>query len=339
MTQNHSNPELLDVRELTIALPIDGVLTDVVRGVDLSVSRGEVLGIVGESGSGKSLTARALMRLAPERAQLGGAVLFKGNDVLRLNKAGLRAVRSGGMAMVYQDPRASINPVVSCGAQVREILCANRGFDSTRARVEVLRLLELVSIRDPERVARAFPMELSGGMLQRVLIAMALASAPELIIADEATTSLDVTVQAEIVAILADLRRDQGVGMIFITHDLELAAVICDRIAVMYAGRIVEQQDAAGLFEDPRHPYTVQLLAARPHVTHRQARLAAIPGRPPALAALPTGCPFHPRCSKATELCATDQPPVYTLAPGAYARCHYAVASAHSCVATDKAVS
>jgi len=339
VTQNHSNPELLDVRELTIALPIDGVLTDVVRGVDLSVSRGEVLGIVGESGSGKSLTARALMRLAPERAQLGGAVLFKGNDVLRLNKAGLRAVRSGGMAMVYQDPRASINPVVSCGAQVREILCANRGFDSTRARVEVLRLLELVSIRDPERVARAFPMELSGGMLQRVLIAMALASNPELIIADEATTSLDVTVQAEIVAILADLRRDQGVGMIFITHDLELAAVICDRIAVMYAGRIVEQQDAAGLFEDPRHPYTVQLLAARPHVTHRQARLAAIPGRPPALAALPTGCPFHPRCSKATELCATDQPPVYTLAPGAYARCHYAVASAHSCVATDKAVS
>ena len=339
MSQNHSDPDLLDVRDLTIALPIDGVLTDVVRGVDLSVSRGEILGIVGESGSGKSLTARALMRLAPEGAQLGGAVFFNGNDVLGLNKAGLRAVRSGGMAMVYQDPRASINPVVSCGAQVREILRVGRGFDSTRARAEVLRLLELVSIRDPERVARAFPMELSGGMLQRVLIAMALASAPELMIADEATTSLDVTVQAEIVAILAELRREQGLGMIFITHDLELAAVICDRIAVMYAGRIVEQQHAAGLFEDPRHPYTVQLLAARPHVTHRQTRLAAIPGRPPALAALPAGCPFHPRCSKTTELCATAEPPVCTLAPGAYARCHYAVASTQPYAATDKAVS
>jgi oligopeptide/dipeptide ABC transporter ATP-binding protein len=337
MTQRGWNQDLLEVQNLTITLPIDGVLTEVVRGVDLSLARGEVLGIVGESGSGKSLTARALMRLTPAGAQLGGAVLFKGNDVLTLDKAGLRAVRSGGIAMVYQDPRASINPVVSCGAQVREILRVGRGFRSARAQAEVVRLLELVSIRDPERVGRAFPMELSGGMLQRVLIAMALASDPELIIADEATTSLDVTVQAEILAILADLRREHGLGMLFITHDLELAAVICDRIAVMYGGRIVEHQDAPGLFENPRHPYTVQLLAARPHVSHRQARLAAIPGRPPALAALPTGCPFHPRCGKATELCVTAQPPVVMLEPGAYSRCHYAAAPAQPYAAIDRA--
>jgi peptide/nickel transport system ATP-binding protein len=322
MTPQREAGTLLEVSDLRVAVPIDGVLSEAVRGVELSVSRGEVLGIVGESGSGKSLTARALMRLAPPNARLSGTVLFAGRDVLRLRKRELRGLRSHGMAMVFQDPRASINPVLSCGTQLREILRVTRRMSNSTAQVEMLRLLQLVSIREPERVARAFPLELSGGMLQRVMIAMVLASDPELIIADEATTSLDVTIQAEILAILADLKRTRGLSMIFITHDLDLAAVICDRIAVMYAGQVVEEQSASGLFNAPRHPYTEALLAARPHVKRRQDRLAAIPGRPPSLGSLPGGCPFHPRCVRVMDVCASEQPTVREPHPGARARCH-----------------
>jgi peptide/nickel transport system ATP-binding protein len=313
---------LLEVRDLRTELPVEGRMLPVVRGVGFSVARGEVLGVVGESGSGKSITARSIMRLLPMGTRVQGEVLLDGVDVLTLEAAALRRARAHEMAMIFQDPRASINPVKTCGAQIVEVLRVDRGLDRTAARARALELLELVSISDPERVLRAYPAELSGGMLQRVLIAIALAIEPALIIADEATTSLDVTVQADILGILDALRREGRIGLVFITHDLELAAAICDRIVVMYAGRIVEQQPAAALFASPRHPYTARLLAARPDIGRRQERLHAIPGRPPALGEIPAGCPFHPRCPLAIEQCIAEAPPTRPIQPDGSAACH-----------------
>ncbi len=317
-------PTLLEVRDLRTDLQVEGRLVPVVRGVDLSVERGECVGLVGESGSGKSITARSIMRLLPRGAQVRGQVLLNGSDVLSLSTAWLRRARAEDMAMVFQDPRASVDPVLRCGAQIIEVLRINRGLDRKAAYARASELLAQMSIGDPERVMRAYPTELSGGMLQRVLIAMALAGEPSLLIADEATTSLDVTVQADIVTILNDLRRATQVGMIFITHDLELAATICDRILVMYAGCVVEEQPTSSLFSEPRHPYTALLLAARPELARRQDRLAAIPGRPPALTDLPTGCPFHPRCPLAIDRCSTEAPARHRLTPHGFAACHLA---------------
>jgi peptide/nickel transport system ATP-binding protein len=313
---------LLEVRDLRVDLPVEGRLLPVLRGVGLSLARGEVLGVVGESGSGKSITARSIMRLLPAGASVRGEVLLDGVEVLALGAAALRRARARDMAMVFQDPRASINPVKTCGAQITEVLRVNRGMDGAAARARALELLELVSISDPERVVRAYPAELSGGMLQRVLIAIALAIEPALIIADEATTSLDVTVQADILAILDGLRREHRIGLMFITHDLELAAAICDRIVVMYAGRIAEEQPAAALFAHPRHPYTARLLAARPTIDARHERLHAIPGRPPALGDIPAGCSFHPRCPLAIERCAAETPLARPTESGGFATCH-----------------
>jgi len=313
---------LLEVRDLRTDLPVEGRMLPVVRGVTLTVARGEVLGVVGESGSGKSVTARSIMRLLPSGTRVQGEVLLGGVDVLTLDAAALRRVRAREMAMIFQDPRASINPVKTCGAQIMEVLRVDRGLDRDAARARALELLEQVSISDPARVMDAYPTELSGGMLQRVLIAIALAVEPALMIADEATTSLDVTVQADILAILERLRSEEQIGLVFITHDLELAAALCDRIVVMYAGRVVEEQPTAALFAAPRHPYTARLLAARPDIRARQERLQAIPGRPPALGEIPAGCPFHPRCPLAIETCVTEQPAARPIDPEGHAACH-----------------
>jgi oligopeptide/dipeptide ABC transporter ATP-binding protein len=313
---------LLRVEGLTTTVFTANTRSEVLHNVGFSLSRGEILGIVGESGSGKSMTAKSIIRLLPEGAESTGHVYLNGRDLLTLGQAALRHVRSTQTAMIFQDPRASVNPVVRCGAQIVEALRISRHLSKPAASAEAARLLTMLRITEPLRVIRAYPHELSGGMLQRVLIAIALAMTPQLLIADEATTALDVTVQADIVATLDDLRQTEEVAVIFITHDLDLAAAFCSRILVMYAGRIVEEQTTGGLYAAPRHPYTVGLLGARPQILERQLRLAAIPGRPPDLGAEAFGCAFAPRCPHADSTCRDVLPPLELISSGGRVACH-----------------
>jgi oligopeptide/dipeptide ABC transporter ATP-binding protein len=301
---------LLELRGVTTELLIGGRMVPIVNDVSFAVARGEVVGIVGESGSGKSMTARTILRLLPERARTHGQVLFDGDDLLSLPARGLRALRARRIGMIFQDPRAHIDPLWRAGDHLTEGLRTHRGMPRQEARVRALELLADVGIVDGERVLRAYPGELSGGMLQRVMIAGALAAEPDLLIADEPTTALDVTVQAEIVAIFDALRRERSLAMVFITHDLELASAICDRVLVMYAGRVMESQQTASLFKSPLHPYTAGLLEARPAIEQRHERLAVIPGRPPTPVDAPPGCPFHPRCAFAEDACVAEVPPL-----------------------------
>jgi oligopeptide/dipeptide ABC transporter ATP-binding protein len=310
------NEPLLALREVTTELRIGDRLVPIVDSVSFEVGRGEILGIVGESGSGKSMTARTIMRLLPPRARVRGEVVLGGTDLLRLSGSAMRQVRARRLAMIFQDPRAHIDPLWTNGDHLTEGLRVHRDLSRDEARARVLELLGSVGIVDGERVLRAYPHELSGGMLQRVLIAGALAGDPELLIADEPTTALDVTIQAEIVAIFDELRRERGVAILFITHDLELASAICDRVVVMYAGRVLEEQATAALFREPLHPYTAGLLRARPTIELRHERLAVIPGRPPTPLEAPAGCPFHPRCEYVEDACAAAMPPLRALGGG-----------------------
>jgi len=297
---------LLDVRDLAVGITVDREVRAILADVVFSIGSGEVVGLVGESGSGKSMTARAIARLLPAGGTATGEIRFGGGDVLSLQGAGLRAYRATQIAMVFQDPRAHINPVRRIGDFMTESML-EIGVDPGAATQRALELLAEVGLSDGERRLRQFPHEMSGGMLQRVMIAAALANEPQLLLADEPTTALDVTTQAEIMAILQRLRRDRGLAVLFITHDLELAVATCDRICVMYAGTIVEVQPARALFESPQHPYTAALLASRPDIGARE-RLQAIPGRPVSLFEAPDGCAFAPRCAFALEECAAERP-------------------------------
>ena len=299
----------------------DGRRWPVVDDVSLTVARGEIVGLVGESGSGKSMTARTIVRLLPEQARSTGTILLAGTDLLRLSSRALRSVRAERVAMIFQDPRAHIDPLWTVADHLTEGLRAHKGLSRGASRRRAAELLADVGIADVHRVLAAYPSQLSGGMLQRVMIAGALAGEPELIIADEPTTALDVTIQAEIVAIFDALRRERGTAMLFITHDLELAAAICDRVVVLYAGRVVEEQETRQLFAGPLHPYTAGLLKARPRIDARLGRLAVIPGRPPTPAEAPPGCPFHPRCAFARDFCRSGRPPLRILAPGTATAC------------------
>ena len=312
---------LLALRSVTTELPIRGSYYPVVNDVSLSVARGEVVGLVGESGSGKSMTARTILRLLPPGAHTRGEVWFDGLNLLAEGTRALRAIRARRAAMIFQDPRAHIDPLWTAGDHLAEGLRVHGGLGRGDARRRALELLANVGITDGERVLRAYPGELSGGMLQRVMIAGALAGDPDLLIADEPTTALDVTIQAEIVAIFDALRRERELAMLFITHDLELASAICDRVVVLYAGRIMEEQPAETLFAAPTHPYTVGLLAARPALELRSERLTVIPGRPPTPAEAPDGCPFHPRCAFAVDACQAEVPPLRRVSPVASSAC------------------
>jgi oligopeptide/dipeptide ABC transporter ATP-binding protein len=307
---------LLEIEGLRVELPVRGRPRPVLHDVTLGIAPGEALGLVGESGSGKSMTARAVARLLPAGAQMEGAVRFAGDDVMALRGAALRRFRTQGVAMIFQDPRAHVNPVRRIGDFLTEALRTNLGMRPTAAARKVEALLGEVGIPDGERRMRQYPHELSGGLLQRVMIAAALAVEPRLILADEPTTALDVTTQAEVVAILHELRRDRGLGLLFITHDLDLAAAICDRTAVMYAGRLVETQPSRALQSAPLHPYTAALLAARPVVDASPGRLAAIPGRPLSAFEAPDGCAFAPRCPHAQDRCRAAVPPVLAVGAG-----------------------
>jgi len=307
---------LLRLDSLSVTLPVEGEQRPVLRGLDLELGAGEALGLVGESGSGKSMTARAIARLLPRGAECSGHISFDGEEVLELEGADLRAYRTEGVAMVFQDPRAAINPVRRVGDFLTEAARTNLGLRQGAADDRAAELLDAVGIDDARRRMRQYPHQLSGGMLQRVMIASALMMSPRLILADEPTTALDVTTQAEVMAILDDLRRERGVAMLFITHDLELAAAVCDRIAVMYAGSLMQEQPSATLDTDPLHPYTAALLQARPDIDRVHERLLAIPGRPLSAFEAPAGCPFGSRCGHAEASCADSMPPLVDVGGG-----------------------
>ena len=298
---------LLEVESLTAQLPVEGRLQTVLHDVSLTIDPGEAVGLVGESGSGKSMTARAVARLLPEGAQTGGAIRYDGRDVNALRGPELRDYR-GQVAMIFQDPRVHINPVRSIGDFLCEALCTTRGVARAEARKRAVRALADVGIDDGPRRMGQYPHELSGGLLQRVMIASALLTDPRLILADEPTTALDVTTQADVMAILDDLRREHGLALLFITHDLDLATAVCDRMCVMYAGQIVEMQGSVALADRPLHPYTAALSAARPAIEGAVHRLAAIRGRPLSAFEVPDGCPYAPRCDFAQEQCRQQRP-------------------------------
>ncbi|AJC53061.1 ABC transporter ATP-binding protein [Streptomyces sp. 769] len=314
-------PPVLDIRGLRLRLP--HTARPVLDGVDLAVAAGGTVALVGESGSGKTLTSRSVLRLLPPGATVEGRIEVAGADVLTLPPQQLRALRTSTAAMIFQDPRAAINPLRRIGDFLTESLRLNTKAPAAEADERAGEMLDAVGL--PPAVLRRYPSQVSGGMLQRVMIAAALMGEPALLLADEATTALDVTSQAEVVALLADLRTRFGTGLLFVTHDLGLAAAISDRVCVMYAGRIVESGSAEALFARPRHPYTSALLAATPRLDAPRGRLAALEGQPPDLRTELTGCPFAPRCASATAVCAEQAPGERAVPgePGHLMACHH----------------
>ncbi|MFD3538616.1 ABC transporter ATP-binding protein [Streptomyces sp. NPDC058662] len=301
------NAPVLEIDGLGIRLADDRAARPVLDGVSLTVRPGETVGLVGESGSGKSVACRSVLGLLPPGARTSGQVRVSGRDVLSMPPRELAALRAREVAMVFQDPRACVNPLRRVGDFLTEGLRAS-GSPAGRAAARAEELLDAVGIRDPRGALRRYPHQFSGGMLQRVVIAAALAAEPALLLADEPTTALDVTTQAEVIAILARLRAERGTGMLFVTHDLELASAICDRVYVMYAGRIVETRSTDELFDRPRHPYTAGLLACTPRIEAGSPAPRPVPGRPVSLAEDPPGCSFAARCPHAVARCAREKP-------------------------------
>ncbi|MEV0347373.1 ABC transporter ATP-binding protein [Nonomuraea sp. NPDC050680] len=307
--------DLLDISGLTVTLPLGGRQRTVLSEVSLSVGPGEAVGLVGESGSGKSMTARSIVRLLPAGAHTEGSIRVGGADVAALRGPALRELRRR-VPMVFQDPRAHINPVRTVGDFLTEALRVHGRTPRRTAEERAVRTLEEVGVAGGRRRLRQYPHELSGGLLQRVMIAAALLAEPRLLLADEPTTALDVTTQAEVMAILDELRRERALAMLFITHDLELAAAVCDRTAVMYAGRVMEVRASALLHRHPLHPYTAALTAARPSLDRRAERLVTTPGRPLSAFEAPDGCPFATRCAHVRQPCHDTRPGLRPLAGG-----------------------
>jgi oligopeptide/dipeptide ABC transporter ATP-binding protein len=315
---------LLRVRDLAVSFAgPGGMRLHAVTGIDLAVNAGEALGIVGESGSGKSVSMLGMLGLLPKSAVVSGSARLRGQELLGMAPTALQAIRGARIGMIFQDPLSALNPVLPVGAQIVEALRIHRDLSRKAAAARAIDLLDLVSIPQPRERARQYPHELSGGMRQRAMIAMAVANEPELLIADEPTTALDVTVQAQILEVLADLRARLRIGLILITHDLGVVAGTADAVAVMYAGRIVEQGSVEAVFEAPRHPYTRGLLAALPRLDAGGAPLVGIEGRPPSLRDRPPGCAFHPRCLLAEALCRTDRPALRPVG-ATWCACHLA---------------
>ncbi len=303
---------LLEIRDLRVSFATERGEARAVDGVTLEISPGETLGLVGESGCGKSLTALSILRLVPEppgRTLPGSSILYRGQELVGAGASRLRAVRGAEIGMVFQEPMTSLNPVYRLGDQVGEALRTHTRATRAEVRAEVTELLGRVGLPEPERARRAYPHELSGGMRQRVMIAMAIACRPSLLVADEPTTALDVTVQAQILELIDSLRRELGMAVLLISHDLAVVSRVADRVAVMYAGRIVEQAPADAFFAAPAHPYAEGLLRAVPSVEAR-TELAVIPGRVPDPTAWPRACRFHPRCPYAWDRCRADEPPL-----------------------------
>ncbi len=313
----------VDIQALTVTFTGGRKPVQAVGGVDLQVQRGEVVALIGESGSGKSVTLRSLLRLHDaRRTQMGGRMIVGGQDVLSLSPAALDQYRGKTAAMIFQEPLLALDPVYTVGAQIVESIRRHESVSKAEAQQRALQLFERVRIPSPERRLQAYPHEMSGGMRQRAMIALALACRPQLLLADEPTTALDATVQIQILLLLRELQREMGLSVIFVTHDIGAAIEVADRIAVMYAGRIVEEGPARTLIRAPRHPYTMALLKSRAHgALAKGSRLETIAGAPPDLSALPAGCAFAERCAFADDTCRSTRPEVVHLDTGHRARC------------------
>jgi oligopeptide/dipeptide ABC transporter ATP-binding protein len=333
------NSALLSIEDLRVAFHTAQGVVQAVDGVSLSVAPGETVAVVGESGSGKSVTALSVLRLfgRGDRVTTDGAVRFARTtgtvDLLHLDETAMRAIRGGEIAIVFQDPSASFNPVFTIGEQIAEVLRRHRGLGRAEALAQAASLLSRVGIAEPEARLKAYPHQLSGGMRQRAMIAMAIACDPRLLIADEPTTALDVTIQAQIVRLLKDIQRGRGMGLMFITHDLELVGEIADRVVVMYAGQVVESGPAAAVLAAPRHPYTRALLACRPTRAYAEAgpdtiRICAIPGAPPRPGTQGPGCRFADRCTMVEPACRAEAIPLRALGTDRLSRCRRAEAVA-----------
>jgi oligopeptide/dipeptide ABC transporter ATP-binding protein len=303
---------LLTVDDLRVHLFTSRGVVRAVDGVAFSLRAGEALGIVGESGCGKTVTALSLMRLIPSPPAriVSGRIMFDGDDVVTLDEQRLRALRGNAMAMIYQDPMTTLNPVFTVGEQIAEAVRLHRDATRSAAWARAVEMLELVGIPDPPRCAQSYPHQLSGGMRQRAVIAMALACHPKLLIADEPTTALDVTIQAQILDLMRRLQQELGTAIILITHDLGVIADLVDTVVVMYAGKVVERAPVKRLFAAPRHPYTQGLLRSVPSLETREHRMRTIEGTVPSAFAMPQGCRFHPRCTMARDVCRTEEPPL-----------------------------
>ncbi|MBX7467389.1 ABC transporter ATP-binding protein [Streptomyces sp. NPDC058961] len=316
---------LLEVRDLQVEFKTRDGVAKAVNGVNYSVDAGETLAVLGESGSGKSVTAQAVMGILdmPPGRIAGGEILFQGRDLLKLKEDERRKVRGSEMAMIFQDALSSLNPVLSVGDQLSEMFTVHRGMSRKDGRAKAVELMDRVRIPAAKERVGQYPHQFSGGMRQRIMIAMALALEPSLIIADEPTTALDVTVQAQVMDLLAELQRELNMGLILITHDLGVVADVADKIAVMYAGRIVEQAPVHDIYKAPAHPYTKGLLESIPRLDQKGRELYAIKGLPPNLMHIPPGCAFNPRCPMARDVCRSEVPPLFDVAPDRQSACFF----------------
>ena len=306
---------ILSVENLRTYFRTEAGVAKAVDGVSFSIDRGETLGLVGESGCGKSVTSLSIMRLIPSPPGeiIDGRILYRGRDLVQMSESEIRGVRGNDIAMIFQEPMTSLNPVFTCGFQIDEAVALHQRLGAEAAREKTVEMLQLVGIPDPGQRANEYPHQLSGGMRQRVMIAMALSCNPDVLIADEPTTALDVTIQAQILELLERLQSELGMAVLMITHDLGVIAEVADRVAVMYAGKIVESAPVAQIFEHPRHPYTIGLLESIPKLHEKQDKLSVIPGTVPDATRFPSGCRFAPRCSHAEDVCRSQEPPLLSV--------------------------
>ncbi|SNC59222.1 oligopeptide transport system ATP-binding protein [Kytococcus aerolatus] len=316
---------LLEVEDLHVEFKTKAGIARAVNGVNYTLRAGETLAVLGESGSGKSVTAQAVMGIldTPPGKVTGGQVRFRGKDLLQMKESERRLYRGEKISMIFQDALSALNPVYSVGSQIAEMFRVHRGLGRKEAKEKAIELMDRVRIPAARERVDDYPHQFSGGMRQRIMIAMAIALDPEVLIADEPTTALDVTVQAQVMELLAELQREMNMGLILITHDLGVVADVADQIAVMYAGRIVEQSPARELYRNPAHPYTERLLASIPRVDQKGQQLTAIEGLPPMLTNIPPGCAFNPRCPYASDICRTDVPPLERFAADRASACHF----------------
>ena len=315
---------LIQVKNLQISFKYDGVMTPVIRGVSFDIKRGETLGMVGESGSGKSVTSREIMRLiaTPPARIDSGEILFEGRDILKMSDDELRSIRGNRISMIFQEPMTSLNPVYTCGDQIMEVIRLHKGVSKKEARQMAIEMLREVGVQSPETRVDCYPHELSGGMRQRVMIAMALSCSPTLLISDEPTTALDPTIQAQILQLIKDMKKKLNMSVLFITHDLGVVAQNCDRVVVMYAGKIVEVAEGCERFDHPAHPYTQGLIMSIPKMSSDVEELYSIDGSIPSFGSLPGGCTFGPRCPYFTEECTKSEPVLKDIGGGHLCACH-----------------
>lgn len=327
---------LLNVKNLTTNFHTENGTFSAVKNFNLSIEKGQTICVVGESGSGKSVTSLSIMKLLPRNGEtVSGEVLLNNKDILRLSKKEMLDIRGKSISMIFQDPMSSLDPVFTCGSQIVETIRIHKKISKEEASKKAIALLEQVKIPNPQIVYSSYPHELSGGMCQRVMIAMALSCDPELLIADEPTTALDVTVQAEILTLLKEIKENMGMSILLITHDLGVVAKMADQVVVMYSGQIVEKGDARSIFYNSRHPYTEGLIKSMPKLEQTNKRLYSINGSVPGIDSMPKGCPFHPRCPLATDICRQQEPVLEAIDTERSVRCWHANKEVRRCLTTN----